>query len=405
MSTNRVHLPALTWARFVAALVVVAYHLFCFDVWPLPPPLARLMGSGPVAVGFFFVLSGFVLGWSRLEADDEGAPTFRVRQGGRRFLRDRFWRLWPLHALAFVVALPTAVALAKKAGVVDVAGAIRLDALLSITMVQALVPGHELAINPPAWSLSAEACFAVVFVFLAPRLAGLGRRTATAGATLGILWVLSVAPGVLYWLVDPDQLGDVVVDHRTHATILDILRYHPVVRAPEFLAGVVLAGWYRGSRAASAPPIPLFAVVGILLVAIATLCAPIPVAISHNGFLLPVFAVVIVGLAGRSGPFVSHRFVQLLGESSFALYLLHLPLLLWMVGISRRRGGAGPELFGDPAACALAVFACVAVGVTVHVAFERPVLRWRHRRRFLSTKVPHGGDTEGPNTDSGPRPG
>jgi peptidoglycan/LPS O-acetylase OafA/YrhL len=83
--------------------------------------------------------------------------------------------------------------------------------------LQAFVPGHELAINPPAWSLSAEMFFSLLFPLLAPPLFRLRSGTAVA-AQVG-LWLLSWLPGLLYLVLDPDGLSaaGIAVDHRAHA--------------------------------------------------------------------------------------------------------------------------------------------------------------------------------------------
>ena len=51
------HYDILDGLRGVAALMVILYHVFeCFDWTPLP--------HGYLAVDFFFVLSGFVIGYA-----------------------------------------------------------------------------------------------------------------------------------------------------------------------------------------------------------------------------------------------------------------------------------------------------------------------------------------------------
>jgi len=56
-------LRALTAARGVAAWLVVLYHIR-LSIAGLPAPLVATLGKGYLAVDFFFLLSGFVIGYA-----------------------------------------------------------------------------------------------------------------------------------------------------------------------------------------------------------------------------------------------------------------------------------------------------------------------------------------------------
>ena len=72
-SRNVARLDSLTGLRFAAALAVFAHHITML----LPETGFRHIEStlrvGPTGVSFFFVLSGFVLLWSRRDGDTSGA--------------------------------------------------------------------------------------------------------------------------------------------------------------------------------------------------------------------------------------------------------------------------------------------------------------------------------------------
>ncbi len=66
-------LPTLTGMRFVASLMVFVCHAFTYGIFAdkdlegaLVDYVAKL---GFVGVGFFFILSGFVLAWSARDSD------------------------------------------------------------------------------------------------------------------------------------------------------------------------------------------------------------------------------------------------------------------------------------------------------------------------------------------------
>ena len=372
-------LPSLTGARFVAAVIVVVYHLWRWDSWTVPGVVEHVVGGLSVAVSFFFVLSGFVLAWSGLR--DDGSlwlPTTAFWRGRLRRLAPTFW-------LATVVALPTALALLHRSGLegTGLVRAVVLDAALSLSFLQAFVPGHELAINPPAWSLSAEMFFSLLFPLLAPPLFRL--RAGSAVVALVGLWLLSWLPGVLYLVIDPDGLSaaGIAVDHRAHAVVLDVLRYHPVLRLPEFLAGIVAARLFLDRR--RGPASAAVVVVAVLAVAVvmAVLALGLPAPLVHNGLLLPAFIMLVLALASMSSsmssmtapPSTWSRWWQRLGDSSYALYLLHVPLLYWVGGMSMRR--LGRNVLDEPLPAALVVVLIVVVAVAVSLV---PVFGGRRGR-------------------------
>ncbi len=360
-AARRRQLPSLTGARFVAALAVVVYHLWRWDAWAVPGVVEHVVGGLSVAVSFFFVLSGFVLAWSGLR--DDGS----LRLPATAFWRGRLRRLAPTFWLATVVALPTALALLHRSGLegTGLVRAVVLDAALSLSFLQAFVPGHELAINPPAWSLSAEMFFSLLFPLLAPPLFRL--RAGSAVVALVGLWLLSWLPGLLYLVLDPDGLSTagIAVDHRAHAVVLDVLRYHPLLRLPEFLAGIVAARLFLDGRR-----VPTSSAVVAVVVVIAVLALGLPAPLVHNGLLVPAFIVLVLALASMSPTMsptmalsTSSRWWQRLGDSSYALYLLHVPLLYWIAGMSMRR--LGRNVLDEPLLAALVVVAIVVVAVSV----------------------------------------
>jgi peptidoglycan/LPS O-acetylase OafA/YrhL len=360
-AARRRQLPSLTGARFVAALAVVVYHLWRWDAWAVPGVVEHVVGGLSVAVSFFFVLSGFVLAWSGLR--DDGSLWLPATA----FWRGRLRRLAPTFWLATVVALPTALALLHRSGLegTGLVRAVVLDAALSLSFLQAFVPGHELAINPPAWSLSAEMFFSLLFPLLAPPLFRL--RAGSAVVALVGLWLLSWLPGLLYLVLDPDGLSTagIAVDHRAHAVVLDVLRYHPLLRLPEFLAGIVAARLFLDGRR-----VPTSSAVVAVVVVIAVLALGLPAPLVHNGLLVPAFIVLVLALASMSPTMsptmalsTSSRWWQRLGDSSYALYLLHVPLLYWIAGMSMRR--LGRNVLDEPLLAALVVVAIVVVAVSV----------------------------------------
>src|SRR5437016_3929734 len=159
---GRPYLGALAGIRFLAALHVVLYHhrddLFMAAV----PGFARqVVNGGYVAVGLFFVLSGFILTYTYL-GDQPDAIDFRP------FWVARLARIYPVYLLSFVVGAPLyfrySVATVTPLGDAIGMAAGALGTVLSMTLAWSPATVRLVASwNLPAWSLSAEAFFYVLF--------------------------------------------------------------------------------------------------------------------------------------------------------------------------------------------------------------------------------------------------
>ena len=129
---NLPRLDSLTGLRFFAAYMVLMHHFTNFAQLPL---IWHWYGFGTTGVTFFFVLSGFVLTWSFVPSDT--APRFYWR---------RFARVWPLHLVTTIVAVP--VFYMWRDVPMDWTGV-----LLSVFLLHAWVPTATtyFAGNPASW--------------------------------------------------------------------------------------------------------------------------------------------------------------------------------------------------------------------------------------------------------------
>lgn len=321
-------LPSLTSLRALAAGAVFAYHLeFTGTVSP-----GGWLRHGYVGVGFFFVLSGFVLGWTAREGTSAG-----------NFYLRRFARVYPLHLLVLAVVVVTSLGDDRRG-----------DGLVieSLLLVQAWFPvaeGDVPGINAVAWSLSCEAFFYLAFPLvwvLALRLVSLRMTTAATISVFGAgAAVLAVA----------DLIGQSAVTY-----------YHPVVRLFEFLLGVLLA---RAVRLGWTPGLPLNAAAALAgLMYVATL--DVDRASLVNLMLAPCFALVVAAATGNDlrGRRSSLRagLLQRAGEASFAFYLVH--LLVLTHGPWAESGAVLRSVV------AFVIAACLALLLHRHV--ERPARSW-----------------------------
>ena len=327
----------------------------------MPAPLRALLGCGYAAVGLFFVLSGFILTYVHASRGDIGLDA-------RRFYVSRFARLYPVYALGVLLVVPIMVVHVAKVGGVR-------DALASFaevsTLTQAWFPAHALSWNSPGWSLSVEAFFYLSFPFLGPRVLRCSVRTAVVVA--GVAWLACLAPALAYEGLDPDRIG--------HATPsdeyfwLNALTLGPLPRLPEFVLGIALGRIYLDSRAREAiraRAVPVSIGASLLYVTALSCSSGVPYVLLHNGLLAPLVALIVLSLAADRGPLarlLSTPALVALGDASYAMYILHLPIEMYVL-----KALGGREAFvRTPLLVVIFLAVVVAVSLACFRWFETPI--------------------------------
>ncbi|MEV8550053.1 acyltransferase [Streptomyces glaucescens] len=365
-------LDSLTGLRWIAAFAVFLNHLT--TLLPLPHTDA-VFALGASGVTFFFVLSGFVLTWTRLEGDRAGA-----------FYGRRFARIWPVLAVGALLPL-----VLQLPGVPDgETGDVVLMAVSAVLLLQAWVPGWILGgTSPVTWSLACEAFFYALFPFV-------GRFTLRrslrwlAGAAVALVLI---GWGIRVWLWEayPPQA-------RPAFTGMDGLIfgvYSPIARVWEFLLGVVAAaavrkGWRSPLGTGAATTVLAAGLLVLWLLRDETWRAFV-VYDALGQVTAPLYALVVVAVAqrdlsGRSS-WLGTRPMVFLGEWSYAFYLLHFTVLFEIASAVFDRNSV-IEFYLRPvgASWSNAGWALLALGVTtalcalLHRFYERPLeLRLRAR--------------------------
>jgi peptidoglycan/LPS O-acetylase OafA/YrhL len=318
VNPSRPMLPALTSLRFFAALHVLLFHMYAMQILQGSGFYRNLASIGYVGVSFFFVLSGFILVY-----------TYAGRQTPLgRFWQARFARIYPAYLFSLLVTLPFFLFVCLKLKDLDIPmfawqKAHIFPAMgLVLGLLQSWVPMAALSWNAPAWSLSVEAFFYLLFPFLlAPMLTQKSRRL--MWIILGC-WIVSAAICVGYVVVKPDGLAS-VSDATLNQPWLNVVKFFPLVRLPEFLMGMALGVIFlrepiRRDRATA------MILTGVAaLIAVVALSPRIPYPVLHDGLLAPAYAAVIYGAALNPAwlRVLESKFFILLGEASYSFYLLH----------------------------------------------------------------------------------
>lgn len=331
--------------RAIAAFMVVLYHA------RLMTPIGGLVSFdfGNAGVDVFFFISGFIIAHVS-RRDDVGAPG--------HFLLKRAIRILPLYWLLSVMLF--AVAQVKP----DLAGAGgRPDALMLVKSLL-FIPYYDGSgeMHPVlfmGWTLDYEVLFYAVFAVALLIRAELARLLCVSGVlAVLVLTGFAVAP--------TDAIGS------TYTSPLML----------EFVIGMWLNLVFRRlpeGRIGDAAGI-LVALSGlaafVLLVAGGHYWPGVAREIKWGG---PALGIVIAALLlQRGGRTIGWGWLLLLGEASYAVYLVH-PFVIKAASIVYAK--LGINALPVHAAALIGLYVLVAViGIAFHILVERPAIRWlRHR--------------------------
>ena len=151
-------------------------------------------------------------------------------------------------------------------------------------------------------------------------------RPASALRTAALLWGLAMIPPVVFWAITgvtaPPQTGNYL--QRT-------IEFTPILRLPEFMIGILLGRAFTLGQLDRLNGAWVGSISAIAITAIFAFCPWIPHPILANGLLAPLFVLLIAGLAqgrGALARFLSLPFMVMLGEASYGIYILQVPVAL-----------------------------------------------------------------------------
>ena len=363
---SKQHYEVLDGLRGVAALIVVAFHLF--EPWSGGNHAKQILNHGYLAVDFFFLLSGFVVAyayddrWSRMSLWD--------------FTKRRLIRLQPMVVLGSVVG--AALFYSQSGSTFPLIHATPVSRMLLVMLVGftlvPLPPSMDIRgwnemhpLNGPAWSLFFEYLANILYALVLRRL------------RLGVLAVLTLLAAVfLVQLALTSSQGDVIGGWSLNAEEFHIGFARLLF---PFLAGMLLMRSGRRIHVKGA-----FGLCSLLLAVV--LCLPrIPGAPPWTNSLYDSFTIIfvfplIVAIGAGEG-LNSSRSTALskwLGGISYPLYITHYPIIyLYTAWVLERRilPGLG-ALVGS-----LAFVTSVGLAYAYLKLYDEPVRRWLSRR-FLS---------------------
>lgn len=259
----------------------------------------------------------------------------------------RFARIYPIFFISMVFGSALSAVIPWRELVINMMG------------MQSWYQSSLNSINPPAWSVSVEFTFYAAFPFLIPLFNK--ERIGMAAIFVSIVYALCVA----------FQFYDWNFSWLSAEFVRDLKVYSPIAHFHEFLLGVLAGSAYSQGKFRHLSRgfiIPLL----IVLLIFSFLYWKIPVLIYFGIFLPVAFVWLIFSISNYEGT----RFTWavgtipiLLGESSYAIYILQYPVRIAWVNIVQ------PKFNLPDPGIAIYLVALVLLSIIAHLAIERPSRR------------------------------
>nr|WP_199226904.1 acyltransferase [Opitutus sp. ER46] len=359
-SDSKRHYEVLDGLRGVGALMVVGFHIF--EAFAGGSHLKQLMNHGYLAVDFFFMLSGFVIGyayddrWSRMTLGD--------------FARRRLIRLHPMIIMGMIIG---AIAFYFSAGPLFP----KIDQVPVWQLLLVMLIGCTLLPVPRAWDIRGwqemhpldGPAWSLFFEYIANVLYALFLRRASKM----VLSILTVLAGVaLVHLAVTSRHGDVIggwalSPHQLRIGFTRLLF--------PFLGGLLLSRVARPGRIPHA-----FLTASLLLVVV--LSWPRVGGKEYlwlNGVydsfvIIGVFPLIVyLGACGDRTEGIAGRACRFLGDLSYPLYITHYPLIYvftaWVVEAKLTLSEAWPL-------CLLVLAASIVIAHVCLRLYDLPVRAW-----------------------------
>ena len=365
------HYDLLDGLRGVAALMVIFYHVFeAFAT----SPIDQRFNHGYLAVDFFFILSGFVIGY----AYDDRWKTMTTKD----FIKRRLIRLHPMVVLGAVLGVIAFYiqGCEKWDGTHVSISMVMLALLINLFLIPA-VPGsgpeirgngEMYPLNGPSWSLFFEYIGNIMYALFI-------RRMSTKALTaLVVLAGIGLASFAIFNFSGAGHLGVgwTMEEYNLIGGFLRVLF--------SFSIGLLMSRVFK--------PIPVKGAFWICSLAIVVLLSMPYVGNGEtlwmNGIYDSVCAILIfpmlvyLGASGKTTDKHSARICKFLGDISYPLYMVHYPLIYLYFGWVKKENLTFAEAW--PEALALVIGSIVLAYISLKL-YDEPVRRYL-TKRFLQVR-------------------
>ena len=227
------------------------------------------------------------------------------------YFKNRFARVYPVYLIALLLSIWVMWVCNLPIS--------RTALVLNLAMIQSWFPTYPLLINRTGWTLSVEVLFYLSFPFLFNRVYSKYKLSSIAIVIL-LFWIISQMISSYLQMSQWNLKGD-AFNH-------NLLYYFPLIHLNQFLIGNLFGMIFLHSYDRFVKNLDVLLVVLLALTA-ALLKYPIPDANYHNGFLAMLFGFIILVISLNNGlisRIISKKIFVFLGEISFGIYILQIPI-------------------------------------------------------------------------------
>lgn len=294
-------LNSLTSFRFIAALMVFVFHTGILSQYQL----------GAAGVSFFFVLSGFILTYNY-----HNKINVLNKTNLKKFYIARFAKIYPLHFLTFLIAVPITLIYFNPDGWYLIK--LAYMSVINLSLIQSFFPSSAtyFNFNGVSWTLSVEAFFYLTFPFLIFNI----RKLKIHNYKFGTILVLSILWMGLFIL-------NINLDESNHFLVW-ALHIFPGARLFEFITGIALGLLFiKNQNNWNSVKHSIAEVLAVALFMVALLVSSnFQTGVVRGGYFIPVWCILVYIFAHQKGIFsrlLSNKVFVYLGEISFSFYMIH----------------------------------------------------------------------------------
>ena len=328
-SDSKPHYALLDGLRGVAAMLVVWYHVFEGFQFAGNKPVIDFINHGYLAVDFFFMLSGFVIGYAY---DERWGKSLSM--GG--FFRRRLIRLHPMVMLGALIGAVSFLLTGMERW--DGTHSTLLLTFIALVCSWLMIPalpgmqrdvrgnGEMFPLNGPCWSLFFEYIGNILYALIIRRLSTRILAWLTALLCCALTWFAvtnqsgygSIGVG---WTIDTTNLLGGTLRMLCPLTIGMLMSrvFKPIknVRGAFWICAVLLLALFHVPFIDGGSPMSLNGI----FEAVCIIC------------IFPF--IVWLGASGTTTDKTSRRICRFLGDISFPLYIVHYPLMyafyMWLI--------------------------------------------------------------------------
>ncbi len=334
-------LQSIQYLRAIAALMVAYFHL-CFQIEAYK---ASLTGPGwlgiahfDAGVDIFFIISGFIM------------VATSQKLGPMAFLWRRLIRIVPLYWIATLVLVVAALLIPSAFKETSPNLPDTTKSLLFIAFHNAAQHGQVLPMLVPGWTLNLEMFFYAIFTI-----------TLLASIRPYQIWIVGAMFSIAM-LIGPALWSE-----------SSILSFYAQPRIFEFWIGMVIGRMYLAQKVRA----PVSAAYGLLALGFVLTLTPLTHLSAYSAALMAGPALCVVGAicAERGGAMPNLPFAELLGDTSYSIYLTH----IFTLGVTRTIWGSLNVGSSTATIVGFAIFSMVAVVAVALLSYryiEKPSLKW-----------------------------